>query len=93
MYVFATSISKDLGIVFEQQSWVITAYGVTFALSLLFWGRVSDLYSATKVFWTSMISSEFSTSSFPSSPTSLASLSFAHCRVSLARLSSRRHIV
>ena len=35
---------------FEQQTWVITSYAVTFAAFLLFWGRVSDLYSAKPVF-------------------------------------------
>jgi MFS family permease len=36
--------------VFEQQSWIITSYAVTFAAFLLFFGRVSDLYSAKPVF-------------------------------------------
>ena len=35
---------------FEQQTWVITSYAVTFGAFLLFWGRVSDLYSAKPVF-------------------------------------------
>lgn len=39
-----------MNILFEQQSWVITSYAVTFAAFLLFWGRVSDLYSAKPVF-------------------------------------------
>lgn len=43
-------ISVDLEVPFESQSWVITAYAVTFAAFLLFWGRVSDLYSAKPVF-------------------------------------------
>ena len=43
-------ISVDLNVPFESQSWVITAYAVTFAAFLLFWGRVSDLYSAKPVF-------------------------------------------
>lgn len=40
----------DLDINFNLQSWIITSYAVTFAAFLLFWGRVSDLYSATYVF-------------------------------------------
>lgn len=49
-YVLTQSVTLDLDIKFEQQSWVITSYAVTFAAFLLFWGRVSDLYSATTVF-------------------------------------------
>lgn len=42
-FVFTGVISRDLDIPFEQQSWIITSYTVTFASFLLFWGRVSDL--------------------------------------------------
>lgn len=49
-FVLTGSISKDLDIIFEQQSWVITSYSVTFAAFLLFFGRVSDLYSPRPVF-------------------------------------------
>lgn len=49
-FIFTDVISKDLGIPFSQQAWVITSYSVTFAAFLLFWGRVSDLYSAKPVF-------------------------------------------
>ncbi|WOO85314.1 putative MFS-type transporterc [Vanrija pseudolonga] len=49
-FVFMDLISHDLHIDFAQQSWVITAYSVTFAAFLLFWGRVSDLYSPSQVF-------------------------------------------
>lgn len=49
-FVFTGPISADLGVPFEQQTWVITSYAVTFAAFLLFWGRVSDLYSAKPVF-------------------------------------------
>jgi MFS family permease len=48
--VFTGPISTDLLVPFEQQTWVITSYAVTFAAFLLFWGRVSDLYSAKPVF-------------------------------------------
>ncbi|GMK58556.1 hypothetical protein CspeluHIS016_0505880 [Cutaneotrichosporon spelunceum] len=48
--VFAAPITESLDIVFEQQSWIITSYSLTFASFLLFWGRVSDLYSASVVF-------------------------------------------
>ncbi|KAL1407902.1 hypothetical protein Q8F55_007338 [Vanrija albida] len=49
-FVLTESIARDLKVLYEQSSWVITSYGVTFAAFLLFWGRVSDLYSATIVF-------------------------------------------
>lgn len=49
-FIFTRPIAMDLGIEFEQESWVITSYAVTFASFLLFWGRVSDLYSAKPVF-------------------------------------------
>ncbi|WWD19285.1 hypothetical protein CI109_103743 [Kwoniella shandongensis] len=49
-FVFTNPIVEDLNIDFAQQSWVITSYAVTFAASLLLWGRVSDLYSAKMVF-------------------------------------------
>ncbi|CAK9779503.1 MFS general substrate transporter [Cutaneotrichosporon oleaginosum] len=48
--VFAAPITTSLNIVFEQQSWIITSYSLTFASFLLFWGRVSDLFSASAVF-------------------------------------------
>ncbi|TXT06357.1 uncharacterized protein COLE_05688 [Cutaneotrichosporon oleaginosum] len=48
--IFTDVVSVDLGIPFTQQAWVITSYSVTFAAFLLFWGRVSDLYSAKPVF-------------------------------------------
>jgi MFS family permease len=43
-------IVEELEVPFAQQSWVITSYAVTFSSFLLFWGRVSDLYSAKPVF-------------------------------------------
>lgn len=49
-FIFTRPISEELDIKFEQQSWVITSYAVTFAAFLLFWGRVSDLYSPKPVF-------------------------------------------
>ncbi|WVQ80042.1 hypothetical protein IAT38_002143 [Cryptococcus sp. DSM 104549] len=49
-YIFTAPIVDDLGVPFSQQSWIITSYAVTFAASLLFWGRMSDLYSAKQVF-------------------------------------------
>lgn len=49
-FIFTGPISDDLHVAFTQQSWIITAYAVTFAAFLLFWGRVSDLYSAKPVF-------------------------------------------
>ncbi|WOO78243.1 putative MFS-type transporterc [Vanrija pseudolonga] len=49
-FVLTESIARDLHVLYEQSSWVITSYSVTFAAFLLFWGRVSDLYSATIVF-------------------------------------------
>ncbi|WVQ79735.1 hypothetical protein IAT38_001835 [Cryptococcus sp. DSM 104549] len=50
LFVFTDAIIEDLGILYEASSWIITAYSVTFAAFLLFWGRVSDLYSAKPVF-------------------------------------------
>ncbi|WVR09448.1 hypothetical protein IAU60_006515 [Kwoniella sp. DSM 27419] len=50
MFIFTDAILTDLDIVYESSSWIITAYAVTFASFLLFWGRVSDLYSAKPVF-------------------------------------------
>ncbi|WOO78849.1 putative MFS-type transporterc [Vanrija pseudolonga] len=49
-FIFTDVIAVDLNVNFAQQSWVITSYSVTFAAFLLFWGRVSDLYSPSKVF-------------------------------------------
>lgn len=49
-FIFTDVISVDLNIQFSQQAWVITSYAVTFAAFLLFWGRVSDLFSAKPVF-------------------------------------------
>lgn len=50
LFIFISSISNDLNIIIEQQSWVITSFTVTFASFLLFWGRLSDLFSPKKVF-------------------------------------------
>ncbi|EIW68412.1 hypothetical protein TREMEDRAFT_32556 [Tremella mesenterica DSM 1558] len=50
LFIFTDAILNDLGILYESSSWIITAYSVTFAAFLLFWGRVSDLYSAKPVF-------------------------------------------
>ncbi|KAL7422343.1 hypothetical protein Q5752_002989 [Cryptotrichosporon argae] len=50
LFVFTDPILTDLGIKYESSSWIITAYSVTFASFLLFWGRVADLYSAKPVF-------------------------------------------
>ncbi|OCF37121.1 efflux protein EncT [Kwoniella heveanensis BCC8398] len=49
-FVFTDPIATDLDIIYETSSWIITAYAVTFAAFLLFWGRFSDLYSAKPVF-------------------------------------------
>ncbi|KNX49765.2 hypothetical protein CNBG_9640 [Cryptococcus deuterogattii R265] len=49
-YIFTDPICKDLNILYEQQSWVITSYSVAFSSFLLFFGRVVDLYSAKDVF-------------------------------------------
>ncbi|WVQ82157.1 hypothetical protein IAT38_004285 [Cryptococcus sp. DSM 104549] len=50
MFVFTDSIANDLDIIYTQSSWIVTSYNITFAAFLLFWGRVSDLYSAKPVF-------------------------------------------
>ncbi|KAJ9092363.1 hypothetical protein QFC21_006864 [Naganishia friedmannii] len=44
------SISVDLGLQAGNITWILTAYSMTFASFLLFWGRVSDLYPAHIVF-------------------------------------------
>jgi predicted MFS family arabinose efflux permease len=49
-FIFTGPISEDLSVVFAQQSWVITSYAVTFSAFLLFWGRMSDLFSPKHVF-------------------------------------------
>ncbi|ODO11041.1 hypothetical protein I350_01643 [Cryptococcus amylolentus CBS 6273] len=49
-YILTSPISDSMSVPFAQQSWVITSYTVTFAATLLFWGRVSDLYSPAPVF-------------------------------------------
>ena len=49
-FVFTAPITQELNIIFEQQTWVITSYSITFASFLLFWGRVCDLFSAKPVF-------------------------------------------
>ncbi|KAK8854580.1 hypothetical protein IAR55_003319 [Kwoniella newhampshirensis] len=49
-FIFTNPIVQDLRVEHSQQSWIITSYAVTFAASLLFWGRMSDLYSARAVF-------------------------------------------
>ncbi|ODN78087.1 hypothetical protein L198_08006 [Cryptococcus wingfieldii CBS 7118] len=50
LFVVTDSIQGDLKIEYENSSWVVTSYSVTFASFLMFWGRVSDLYSAKQVF-------------------------------------------
>ncbi|KAK6909670.1 hypothetical protein I203_103691 [Kwoniella mangroviensis CBS 8507] len=49
-FILVGPTATDLGIPLSEQTWVITSYGVTFAAFLLFWGRVSDLYSPKPVF-------------------------------------------
>ncbi|TXT12917.1 hypothetical protein VHUM_01318 [Vanrija humicola] len=53
-YFFTYPIALDLGIVVEQQSWVITSYAATFAAFLLFWGRFADLYTPKVTFVTGL---------------------------------------
>ncbi|WWC91453.1 uncharacterized protein L201_006399 [Kwoniella dendrophila CBS 6074] len=50
MFIFTDQISENLGILYETSTWIITSYVVTFSAFLLFFGRVSDLYSAKTVF-------------------------------------------
>ena len=64
-YILNPAVAHDLDIRFEAQTWIIvsiylvryssladaqTAFATPFAAFLLFWGRVSDLYSPTYVF-------------------------------------------
>ncbi|WVQ64086.1 uncharacterized protein L199_002245 [Kwoniella botswanensis] len=50
LFIFTDPISRDLGILYESSTWIVTAYIVTFASFLLFFGRLSDLFSAKPVF-------------------------------------------
>ncbi|WWC73342.1 uncharacterized protein I206_107309 [Kwoniella pini CBS 10737] len=50
LFIFTDSIANDLGILYEASTWIVTSYVVTFSAFLLFFGRVSDLYSAKPVF-------------------------------------------
>ncbi|OCF32161.1 hypothetical protein I317_07114 [Kwoniella heveanensis CBS 569] len=49
-YILLTPVAETLDIVFQQQTWIVTSFGVTFASFLLFWGRFADLYSPKPVF-------------------------------------------
>ncbi|WVQ73654.1 hypothetical protein IAR50_003234 [Cryptococcus sp. DSM 104548] len=48
--VFTDVVTNELGIIYESSTWVVTAYVVTYASFLLFWGRVADLYFPQAVF-------------------------------------------
>ncbi|WVN87505.1 uncharacterized protein L203_102687 [Cryptococcus depauperatus CBS 7841] len=50
LFVLTDSIQESLSIRYEVSSWIVTSYSVTFASFLLFFGRLSDLYSAKQVF-------------------------------------------
>ncbi|WVW79156.1 hypothetical protein I302_101122 [Kwoniella bestiolae CBS 10118] len=50
LFIFTDPIAKDLGILYESSTWIVTAYIVTFSSFLMFFGRVSDLFSAKPVF-------------------------------------------
>ncbi|WWC91459.1 uncharacterized protein L201_006405 [Kwoniella dendrophila CBS 6074] len=50
LFIYTDQISENLGILYESSTWIITSYVVTFSAFLLFFGRVSDLYSAKPVF-------------------------------------------
>lgn len=54
-FVFAGAVSEDLDIIFAQQSWVITAYAVTFASFLVFWSKVCALIGSKRVFVTALL--------------------------------------
>lgn len=49
-FIFTAPIAEELKVSFTQQSWIITAYAVTFSSFLLLWGRIADLYSPKPVF-------------------------------------------
>jgi MFS family permease len=49
-FVFTGAVSKDLDIIFAQQSWVISSYSVTFAAFLVFWGKLCELLGSKRVF-------------------------------------------
>ncbi|WVQ81614.1 hypothetical protein IAT38_003738 [Cryptococcus sp. DSM 104549] len=55
-FILTTPVANDLNVPFSQQTWVINSYAVTFAASLLFWGRLADLYSAKQIFSLGFIS-------------------------------------
>ena len=46
----AAQISVDIGLSYTQISWIVTAYSITFASFLLFFGRWADLYSPIHLF-------------------------------------------
>ncbi|WWC64283.1 uncharacterized protein I303_106893 [Kwoniella dejecticola CBS 10117] len=50
LFIFTDSIAIDLDVLYEASTWIVTSYVVTFSAFLLFFGRVSDLYSAKPVF-------------------------------------------
>lgn len=49
-FVFTGAVARDLDIIFAQQSWVITAYAVTFASFLVFWGKLCALLGSKRIF-------------------------------------------
>jgi MFS family permease len=49
-FVFTGIVARDLEILVEQQSWIISAYSCTFAICLLLMGRIVDLYNPRMVF-------------------------------------------
>ncbi|ORY31645.1 major facilitator superfamily domain-containing protein [Naematelia encephala] len=48
--VFVNQISDQLDIEYQQSTWILNSYNITFGSFLLFFGRMSDLYTANVVF-------------------------------------------
>ncbi|WWC69658.1 uncharacterized protein I206_103601 [Kwoniella pini CBS 10737] len=49
-FILTPKIAQELSIPISQQSWIVTSYLITFGSTILLFGRVSDLYSPSKVF-------------------------------------------
>lgn len=50
MVIILPTIGRDLSIPDSRQQWIVSAYSLTFACFLLFWGRVADLYGKRLIF-------------------------------------------
>lgn len=44
------TIARDVGVAEAQEQWIVSAYAIVFACSLLLWGSIADIYGKKKVF-------------------------------------------